>query len=68
MFERRFCREIWCRNHLTGKVTEVKKGTIMCQVEFKNPAASKMSSVLVVDSIKELGIKKTIWRESSLRR
>lgn len=46
------------RNQLTGKVTEVKKGTIMCQVKLEIPADSKMSSVMTVDSLKELGIKK----------
>jgi molybdopterin-binding protein len=46
------------RNQLTGKVTGIKKGTIMCQVSFEIPAGSKMSSVMTVDSLKELGIKK----------
>jgi molybdopterin-binding protein len=46
------------RNQLSGKVTGIKKGTIMCQVKLEIPAGSKMSSVMTVDSLKELGIKK----------
>jgi molybdopterin-binding protein len=46
------------RNQLTGKVTGIKKGTVMCQVRLEIPAGSKMSSVMTVDSLKELGIKK----------
>jgi molybdopterin-binding protein len=45
------------RNQLTGKVTQIKKGTMMCQVRFDIPATSKMSSVMTIDSLEELGIK-----------
>jgi molybdopterin-binding protein len=45
------------RNQLTGKVTEIKKGTVMCQVRFEIPADSKMSSVMTIDSLEDLGIK-----------
>jgi molybdopterin-binding protein len=45
------------RNQLTGKVAQIKKGTMMCQVRFDIPAGSKMSSVMTIDSLDELGIK-----------
>lgn len=45
------------RNQLTGKVTEIKKGTMMCQVRLDIPAGSKMSSVMTIDSLEDLAIK-----------
>ncbi len=45
------------RNNLVGKVTEIKKGDIMCQVKFDLSAESIMSSVMTVDSLEALGIK-----------
>ncbi len=46
------------RNQLVGKVTAIKKGRLMCQVSLRVPANSGMSSVMTLDSLKELGIKK----------
>ncbi len=46
------------RNQLIGKVTGIKKGSLMCQVTLKIPADSVMGSVMTLDSLKELGIKK----------
>jgi molybdopterin-binding protein len=46
------------RNQLIGKVTGIKKGGIMCEVKLVIPAASAMSSVMTIDSLKELGLKK----------
>lgn len=45
------------RNNLVGKITEIKKGDIMCQVKLEIPADSIMSSVMTVDSLNALGIK-----------
>jgi molybdate transport system regulatory protein len=45
------------RNQLTGKVTDIKKGEVMCQVRLEIPAASKMASVMTSDSLGDLGIK-----------
>jgi molybdopterin-binding protein len=45
------------RNQLTGKVTGIKKGSIMCQVGLDVAAGSKMSSVMTIDSLDELGIR-----------
>jgi len=46
------------RNQLVGKVTGIKRGLLMCQVTLNIPAASMMSSVMTIDSLKELGLKK----------
>ncbi len=46
------------RNQLVGKVTGIKKGSLMCQVSLKIPADSVMSSVMTLDSLKDLGLKK----------
>jgi len=45
------------RNQLVGKVTDVKKGNVMCQVKLEIPAGSHMASVMTLDSLDELGIK-----------
>lgn len=49
--------KIGARNQIIGKVTEVKKGAIMCQVKLDVPAA-KMSSVMTVDSARDMSLKK----------
>jgi molybdopterin-binding protein len=46
------------RNQLIGKVKGIKKGGIMCEVKLDIPAASSMSSVMTIDSLKEMGLKK----------
>ncbi len=46
------------RNQLIGKVTGVKKGSLMCQVSLSIPANSSMASVMTIDSLEDLGIKK----------
>ena len=46
------------RNQIIGKVSEIKKGTVMCQVKLQIPAKAAMQSVMTLDSLKELGIKK----------
>jgi molybdopterin-binding protein len=45
------------RNQLAGKVTEIKKGTMMCQVKLEIPAGSRMASVMTIDSLDDLDIK-----------
>ncbi len=49
--------KIGARNQIVGTVTEVKKGTIMAQVKLDVPA-SKMASVMTVDSVDDLALKK----------
>jgi molybdopterin-binding protein len=46
------------RNQLAGKVTDIKKGTLMCQVKLDVQPNATMSSVMTIDSLDELGIKK----------
>ena len=46
------------RNKLEGKVRSIKKGSLMCEVKLDVPADSAMSSVMTLDSLKELGLKK----------
>jgi molybdopterin-binding protein len=45
------------RNQLVGVVKRVKKGTVMAQVDLTVPRAARMSSVLTVDSLEDLGLK-----------
>ena len=46
------------RNQLIGKVVAIKKGSLMCQVNLEIPAKSQMSSVMTLDSLEELKLKK----------
>lgn len=46
------------RNRIIGTVTDIKKGGLMCQVTLEIPAKSEMSSVMTIDSLKEMGLKK----------
>ncbi|HVR73757.1 MAG TPA: TOBE domain-containing protein [Planctomycetota bacterium] len=46
------------RNQIVGKVTAVKKGTLMCQVTLDVKGPVEVSSVMTLDSLKELGLKK----------
>jgi len=46
------------RNQLVGKVTSIKKGAVMCEVSVKVPTALTMESVMTVNSLKEMGLKK----------
>lgn len=50
--------KIGARNRITGKVTDIKKGTVMCLVKLDIPARSRMASVMTLESLKELGIRK----------
>ena len=45
------------RNQLRGEVTEIKRGTVMCQVKVKIPAQSVMCSVMTLESLDDLGLK-----------
>ena len=46
------------RNQLEGQVTQIKKGGVMCEVKVKIPAQSTMCSVMTLESLDELGLKK----------
>ena len=45
------------RNQLTGKVTEIKKGGVMCQVRLDVSGGAVMNSVMTIESLDDLGIK-----------
>jgi molybdopterin-binding protein len=45
------------RNHLRARITEIKRGSVMCQVKLAVPAESAMCSVMTLDSLRELGVK-----------
>jgi molybdopterin-binding protein len=45
------------KNKISGRVTDIKQGDIMCQVDLAIDAEAVMSSVMTMDSLKELGIK-----------
>ena len=46
------------RNQLTGTVTEIKKGTLMCKVKLDVAVPATMSSVMTIESLDDLAIKK----------
>ena len=45
------------RNQLTGKVVQIKRGTVMCQVKLEVAGGASMASVMTLDSLDDLGIK-----------
>ncbi len=49
--------KVGARNQIIGTVTDVKKGTVMCQVKLDVPK-SKMQSVMTADSARDMGLKK----------
>ncbi len=50
--------KIGARNRIVGKVTEIKKGSLMSIVKVTILKSSRMASVMTIESLKELGIKK----------
>ncbi len=50
--------KVGARNQIIGKVTQIKKGGVMCLVKLTIPADAAMASVMTIESLKELGIKK----------
>jgi molybdate transport system regulatory protein len=50
--------KVGARNRIIGKVKEIKKGGVMCLVKLTIPAGSSMASVMTLESLKELGIKR----------
>ena len=45
------------RNQLTGKVVDIKKGGVMCQVRLDVADSATMNSVMTIESLDDLGIK-----------
>lgn len=50
--------KVGARNRIIGRVREIKKGKLMCLVKLDIPAGSRMASVMTLESLQELGIKK----------
>jgi molybdopterin-binding protein len=46
------------QNQLKGKVVSIKTGQVMCEVKVKIKAGADMCSVMTVDSLNALGLKK----------
>lgn len=45
------------RNQLRGRVTDIKRGAVMAQIQLTIPAKSAMASVVTVDSLDEMDVK-----------
>lgn len=50
--------KVGARNRIIGKVTDIQKGKVMCLVKLSVPAESRMASVMTLESLKELGLRK----------
>ena len=48
---------IGARNRLEGKVVDIKRGTVMCQVRVQLAGGATMESVMTLDSLDELKLK-----------
>ena len=46
------------RNQLMGEVTNIKEGAVMSEVRLKIVSGDAMESVMTMESLKDLGIKK----------
>ena len=46
------------RNQLMGEVTNIKEGAVMCEVKLKIVSGDTMESVMTMETLKDLGIKK----------
>jgi molybdopterin-binding protein len=49
---------VGARNRIVGEVTSIDKGKLMCLVKLQVPEKSRMASVMTLESLQELGIKK----------
>lgn len=45
------------RNQLVGKITEIKRGSVMCEVKLELRTPGRMASVMTIESLDELGVK-----------
>jgi molybdopterin-binding protein len=50
--------KVGARNRIVGEVSEIKKGGLMCLVKVNISRPSRMASVMTLESLAELGIKK----------
>ena len=49
--------KIGARNRLEGKVTDIKRGSVMCQVKVKIAGGAIMESVMTLDSLDDMKLK-----------
>jgi molybdopterin-binding protein len=49
--------KVGARNQLVGRITEVKRGGVMCEVKLEIPAQSRMASVMTLESLDDMGLK-----------
>ena len=49
--------KVGARNQLVGRITEVKRGTVMCEVKLEIPAHARMASVMTLESLDDMGVK-----------
>ena len=50
--------KVGARNRIVGKVTNITKGGVMCLVKVEVHEPSQMASVMTLESLDELGLKK----------
>ena len=50
--------KVGARNRIVGTVSNISKGKLMCLVKVEVPARSRMASVMTIESLKGLGIRK----------
>jgi molybdopterin-binding protein len=46
------------RNQIVGEVVEIKHGTLMSLTKVKIPAEAIVSSVMTIESLEDMGLKK----------
>ena len=49
--------KVGARNQLIGRITEVKRGGVMCEVKLEIPAHARMASVMTIESLDDMGVK-----------
>ena len=50
--------KVGARNRIVGKVTNISKGSVMCLVKVDVAKPSQMASVMTLESLEDLGLKK----------
>jgi len=46
------------RNQIVGEVVEIKNGALMCLAKVKIPTEAIVSSVMTIESLEDMGLKK----------
>ncbi len=50
--------KVGARNRIVGTVSSITKGKLMCLVKVEVPARSRMASVMTIESLNDLAIRK----------